>query len=592
MKPGTSNLLSFQLIALLLGVCGVFALALFNLRAGFDLSDSSLYLLLITQPENIGFSLSHFGVVWNTLIGDHGVIANRAINLALFCAAALLLTFTFWKTCDEPIPHKILLVFALLAFLGCSGAIAVFILDPSYNSLAQILVITGICMVALVGEMQRRQRALQADALSFVAGFCVSALIVTKASTAVLLGLYLLITAILLAYRARSPRIILAGLLGVAAFPALLELSTGLTGHIITNFTEGLSIHASDTSNVSGQAGFGGITRLLTLITGVDALFPAGIFVAVLAVLFLPRLAFWKKDSVGLPAIWPVAIFTLATVALGFAPSGKGALINIMTIVFLVGLLLTALYWKPKSLELPQNLLITGMILAPFLTVFGTVNDYKTNVFLFGAAFSLLPAWLVLFHSTSPGKPRARHLILSLGLLAAVVTMVNAYHYPYRLTGTLAEARIPVTFPDGSTLRATPQVADLLSGLQEHAAANETSPTVFDLTGELPIAAHVLGGRVPKAAWLLSNFSPDFSLTVFSSLPSEDIKTGWVLLPLTEAGQADRDAHHAVSFFKVLDDMGIDFDTHFEPVATLQTPILWQEGATLDFVLFKPALQQ
>ncbi|MEO0371348.1 MAG: hypothetical protein AAF231_07820 [Pseudomonadota bacterium] len=594
MKPSAPFLLTFQIAALLLGALGVYGLALFHIRTGFDLSDSSLYLLLVTQPENIGFSLSHFGVVWNALIGDHGVIANRVINIALLCAAALLLTFTYWFTSQGRIARMDLFVFSILAFLGCSGAIAVFILDPSYNSLTQIFVITGICSVALVADLQRRHRFWRADALSFVAGFCVAALVVTKASTAVMLGLYLLIAAVLLAYKARSPRVVMTGLLGVVAFPGVLELTTGLTGHVIDSFTEALQAHATASSNISSQVGLGGIQRILSLITGVDALFPAGWYVVLFAVFFLPWRAILRKDharqGTSWPVILPVALFTLGTVALAIAPSGKGALINIMTIAFLIGYLLVAMFWRPKTVNLPQNLFVTGMLLAPFLTVFGTVNDYKTNIFLFGAAFSLLPAWLVLSHATSPGRNRARHLLLSCGLLAAVVSAVNAYHYPYRLTGTLAQARVPVDFPDGSTLRATPAVADLLSGLQANAAGT-TSPAVFDLTGELPIAAYALQGRVPKVAWLLSNFSQEFSLAVFSSLPPEDITTGWILLPLNEK-KVIEPTRHAVSFFKILDDMGIAFDTHFYPAATLRTPILWQEGEDLDFVLFKPVSQR
>jgi len=78
-----------QLIALGALLITYFWVLFANISSGYELGDHGFYLLHLRQADSITMTLTHFGLVWNFIFGDHGIVYNRILNIAFIMAAGV-----------------------------------------------------------------------------------------------------------------------------------------------------------------------------------------------------------------------------------------------------------------------------------------------------------------------------------------------------------------------------------------------------------------------------------------------------------------------------------------------------------------------
>jgi hypothetical protein len=145
-------------------------------------------------------------------------------------------------------------------------------------------------------------------------------------------------------------------------------------------------------------------------------------------------------------------------------------------------------------------------------------------------------------------------------------------------------------FPDEERMNVTPPVAELVEVMKSHSYAGPEAeaPTVFDFTGQLPIAVHFLNGRAPGAPWFLDYFGPGFSRAIFAELDNSVFVNGWVLVRQDETGAVDQNAPHFRMFLERLDGLGIVFEELFERVAIVSAPNWGRSDETFTVKHFIP----
>jgi hypothetical protein len=433
-----------------------------------------------------------------------------------------------------------------------------------------------------------------------VIGALIAALVFTKASTAISFSVFLLAVACSVAVVLRSVSLfvglLVAGLIGFGVFIALFQLVTGMLPHIVTSFGNGLRVYSSGGTHSMALLGIETIERLYYFFRGfVSALIREGWMVALPALTALAtctpparRLAAQTRFGIVAAAI---AFILVLAVILVFRDTGSTTLRNQMTTVFLLGLIVSIAFWPVVKLTASGHVLLAGSLLAPLIVIFGTTNSYQAQVLCLGAGLSLLPAWIVLSAASEHVAEPARRIVLALAAFAVILSANSAFNNPYRLGGDLASAQMSVMFPGNESLNVTPPVAAFVQGMRLHSypdGAGGEAPTVFDLTGQLPIAVYLLNGRVPGAAWFLDSFGPSFSRAVFADLDDSIFADGWVLVRQNDEGSMDESAPHFKTFLERLEGLAIIFEERFELVATVSAPNWGKADETLTVLLYKP----
>lgn len=585
-------------------VVGFFCLLLTNLASGYELGDHGFYLLHLRQPEAISYTLTQFGLVWDFLVGDRGIVSNRLANICLIVLSGVSLALVTPIVANRPFKMRRVLTGMVIAAAASGTYFASFILDPSYNGVALILVMLGVSVVTLWVEMARRgQRGLALVAAGII-GALVAALVFTKASTAVGFSVFLLAVAGSMAVTFRSGSLFLglliAGLFGFGVFLGLFQLVTGMVPHVVESFSNGLRVYSSGGSHSLALLGIGAVERLYYFLRGgASALLRGGWMIALPALAALTTCTPLMQRLADRARFWIVVLAVAAIMAMALLvvlrDASSTSVGHQMITVFALGILVTLSFWPAARLTASGHVLVAGTALVPFLTVFGTTNSYISQIMYIGAGLSLLPAWIVLSAAPEGVAAPARQVVLALAGFAMILSAHNVLNYPYRLGGDLASARESVLFPGGEVLNVTPPVAAFVSGLRPYAhpqGAKDAAPTVFDLTGQLPIAVYLLNGRPAGAAWFIDSFGPRFSRAVFADLDDSAFLDGWVLVRQNAAGGVDESAPHFRTFVDRLEGLGTSFEERFKPVATVTAPNWGQADETLTVMLYKPFAQQ
>jgi len=297
-----------------------------------------------------------------------------------------------------------------------------------------------------------------------------------------------------------------------------------------------------------------------------------------------------ERTRSGISALAASIIIGLAMVLVIF-DTDREVVNDLMISTFFIGGFLTLGFWLVVPLTVSGHVLVAGSILVPFFTIFGTSNGYIAQILYIGPALTLLPAWIVLSGSSAPFVAPARKVLLALAGSAFIFSTYSAYSNPYRIGGNLASAEVPIEFPGGERLNVTSPIARFIEGLKGHEHPFDRLdgvPIVFDLTGQLPIAVHLLNGRAPGAAWMIDSFGPDFSRTVFADIDHSAFLSGWVLVRMSSDDAIDHNAPHFKTFSERLNDLGKNFDAHYETAANLTAPNWGRADQSLKVRLYKP----
>ena len=173
-----------------------------NINSGYELGDHGFYLLHLQQPEQITHTLTHFGLIWKFLIGDHGISTNRIINIIIISSSAILLTI-IPIFLGEGRKFRSAFAGALVGIAVSSTYFGSFILDPSYNSISLICVLFGVASITISLEMELRGKRIAALFFAALAGAIIAILLLSKASTAISLSIFIVVVSAIAAFSLR-----------------------------------------------------------------------------------------------------------------------------------------------------------------------------------------------------------------------------------------------------------------------------------------------------------------------------------------------------------------------------------------------------
>ena len=570
-----------------------------NINSGYELGDHGFYLLHVHQPEAITHTVTHFGLVWNFLIGEHSIASNRLANIFVITLSGIALVLAASLVVRQQLEMLRVVKGVFVAAAAASTYFASFILDPSYNAIALTLVLFGVALIATGIEMELRGRKAMALALAGIVGALIAMLVLTKASTAISFSIFILIVSSNMAVALRSASLfvsfLVAGVLGSGVFLAFFQLFTGMLPHIVESFRNGLRVYSIGGAHSTNLLGIESFKQLYDFFSGsLSTMRHDGWMVALPALLALATLTPPARRLSGQTRfiILAAAVATISVLGIVLILSnvGSSTIKDHMITVFTLGILVSIAFWPFANLSFSGHVLVAGSFVAPLIIIFGTVNSYEIQILYIGTGLSLIPAWIVLSAVAEHVAAPARTVVLALAGFVVILSAYSATHDPYRLAGDLASARVTTMFPDEERMNVTPPVAELVEVMKSHSYAGPEAeaPTIFDLTGQLPIAVHLLNGRTPGAAWFLDYFGPGFSRAIFAELDNSVFVNGWVLVRHDETGAADQNAPHFRMFLERLDGLGIVFEEQFERVATVSAPNWGRSDETFTVTLFKP----
>jgi hypothetical protein len=598
------DILDLLALGVILSILTVFFVL--NISIGYELGDHGYYLLHIRQPGNITYTLTQFGLAWNFIVGDYGIVINRSINILLIILSASSPVLVAELFIQRKFSSIRLASGLSVSIAAGSSYFATFIIDPSYNSVAFISVFFGISLTSIAVELSERGFRKLLLATSGALGTVVAVLLLTKLSTALAFSFFIFLVAILIAVRAKSwslfALLLGSSLFGVLIFVSTFELTTGMLAHVVSSYSNGLRAYAAGGSHSTSLLGYGALERLFNLFRagalgvfhgGWLLLMPIGLS-AVLYGSFLKRerpsgYLNGKKFQHAI-SFFPCAILLLSLSFL-FGDASERVTRSLLLTVFFIGAASVFLFSRWVPLDASAKILVFGAFVAPFLIVFGTTNKYSSQLIYIGAGVSLLPAWIILSFSSGHFAKGAKSIIMAVAGFTAILSMYNAAQYPYRLSGDLASVRVLTELSEGDFLTVSPRVASFINSLRDHAYSINSEvpgPTVIDLSGQLPLAIHLLNGRVAGVPWIGDFFNADFSNMVFSELDDSVFLDGWVLARVNDNGFLDTSSPQVRMFLKRLHDLDIVFDQHFEAVVTLNPPNWGRVGETFLVKLYKP----
>ncbi|WP_125182791.1 hypothetical protein [Minwuia thermotolerans] len=571
-----------------------------NINSGYELGDHGFYLLHILHPFDIDYTLTHFGLVWNLFFGQHGIVSNRILNIVLLNASAFALALAIKFVLKD----KIGLVYVLIGtFVAIVSYFASFIIDPSYNSLSLAFSIFGIAAVTMILHAEIDRIPYICAAMSIILGFLIAALVIIKASSAVALTLFAAGCFIAVSVKLKKYLLFInigvLSIIGGIFFAIVFHLTTGAVGHVIESFKNGLDVYSYGKTHSLSLMAHGVIERIYWYLrASAGAVFLVGWIIAVpvlvvMAILIVlgggrirrNALSIYSRQILGIIYLIPIA-----TAYILYTETGRSMIQAAMITLFNLNILLTLWILFKPGFKMNTVVIILGLVCIPLVAIFGTQNAYYSQILFIGIGHSFPAAYVAAITSTD----RERNYIVSVVTMIGIsIVLMVGYHmikYPYRMAGGLQDATILTDFGNNQALNTTQSISSFVEEIRMAAydGPPEIRPTVFDLSGQLPIAVVLLNGRPPGAAWLLDAFGERFSQTIFSEMDDSKILEGWILARSTDLENGGNRSPHFNSFIGRLEHMGVTFDEQFIPILTVEAPSWGAEGDKITVVLFRP----
>lgn len=546
----------YGILALAFSALPLIILSLLN--RGIDPSDAGYYYTSIANLEHISSQTTQFAVVWNLLPLPDSILWHRSVLWVFLLASGGYFLSSMWQLLW---PHSLASKIKLMAILALGAAVtSVYYLhwtpDPSYNSMAYVLVLTMLGLF-FQGLALLKQNITPRWHL-FAAGMCAMALTLTRQPSALAMAVILscVIALIVRPDRRMIGRIGAYVLCGVFTYVVLSSLFVELPGQTIERILGGLErregLQRDYTHSDLFQLAVAGVHEnlrqqgLWILLASLGAFGfhqeggaralakPLVQHVAkVLGIIGWSGLVyqFYRDSQVGtVLSLDPRADFIL---------SAGLAVVFTAVLQFASYAVRRGLKHEIGAEEAHRTILLPCILLTLVLV--------QCSMFI-GSSNSWLPmnAWFgtwvlaAMFVLASPNGEFMKSA-LSFVMLAALALMLRSTYVhmseqPYRINGPLLAQTEATLLRDGrSQLRVDPETKLALDTLAAvDLGAMDERPILLDLSGRLPLITYHLGVKSPLSPWLLSGLKG--SQFVFDSavdkLDQTSFRAAWLLIPV------------------------------------------------------------
>ena len=518
------------------------------LDRGFDFTDQSFYLMLAQQPAmyKVGYGLFGYGLhPLYELVGGSIVSMQRAgavVLVALGAALGLAIANNIGMDWRRPAGAQIVAVSASLPLAYYQIWVAV----PGYNWIGLVGAIVLLIAILLLVAGKGIGSAAMAAAAAVLA-------ILTRPHTAIGFGaLYLTVIFLVSATRksclvqiARAACLTAMAVVGVAAMLPL--------GTIIDQIREYVAIFGT-----THPLHFSFIDQQLEFLDSASMWFVSG---AILAFALFSRLGS-KPTNVLTVLVWTVATIILA-VTLRRAVSHPAAyrIVPSTGIIAFSALSLAALR-KDGDAKLIAVLGIAALI--PWITTYGASGVVRAQLVYYSGISTLIAVAAIFI--TARQNMVAVTLASCAGLYLTFTAIQLGLAAPYRLAGPVAMQVVPTRVGWGSELKLDPKTSEFITKLRGAARQNGfcQGDSAIDLSGALPGAVFVIGGRMPVFPWISAGypFSNHFAQEYLKRVGKARLAQSWLTTmdaPNTFSGQE-------------LESLGVDFAA-YRLVADLPHPV-------------------
>lgn len=550
-----------------------------RLNIGLDVSDSAYYIISYAMHRDIESQSTLAGWLWASMFPFDGILTNRYLAVVFLVVCFSILALQACRTTSGGQSGQIV----AFAF-ACAGSLVYYVHwlpDPSYNSIN--LGYIALAWAGTLGLLHSTSNSAtirsSAAIWALIVGCMVASDFLVKPTSAVLLGLALLVFYLALTRRDHNWRrilfLILAALLG-ALLPFVVLSTIGETPErVFTTLKNG------------AEAGFTiatpSLSPLRPLLTYLGSVFSAPVFrqwftwIAIVIVAItssaslssrfrlvpIMRVSFSVVTAIGFPLlVWRAGLF---------AWSDRG--INGFLILILALAARGVLLASPQHRR-PLWIILGAMTISPVIYVFGTGNAWE---YLIPTASGFACVALGIVIANLPGLQQSLIAIPGLGLLAVLLvgTAIGIEWYPYRTSAPLSSLQSSARVgPRNEQFLESPQQATFynkLANIRPMVERLSERPYLIDLSGRVPMVAFQVGAKVPRTPWLLSGYSGSTELfhLILGKISRKELQRAWIFQSRAYNGHFPDD---------IVQSYGLDFPTGYVPLATVPIQYLGVEG--------------
>lgn len=516
---------------------GILTFLVFASHYGFDLTDESLYVLLIKFPDIYKYTVSQFGFIYHPIANllDYNIPNLRIFNILItyFLSVGTLVLFYFCVIKKNSFDIRKNFI-ELISMAGIATSSFLYfstfnwLPTPSYNSLnfqGILLAVMGL----LLAQYSTRLLSVLGWGVMSVGGWLV---FMAKPSSAMLLGVAFFFV-LLLNRKISFIQVLTACFVLVALFVLTIYSLDNSFGDFIKRYQTGLEggkllASGHDASSI-WRIDFPNLSNSEWRCFAINAILVA-LMVASL------RTSLWSIAAVSFVCILVFAIY--AGVHYGQFTSSVFSLPRYSQLQILslpTGVTLSISSYCISTRTIPKNskfsLMFVIFLLIPYIYAFGTGNNY----FYAGSAaafFWILAAIAMLAVIDSNWM---RNSLLPLAFISQFVTIIfllNAVESPYRQHNNLFNETQSVEI-GSSKLKVHEQIAKYFDDLKSLGLSGnlKSEDSIIDLTGCSPGIAVILGAHNLGAPWLLGGYpgSNPFALFYLNKMPVDQIRKAWVL---------------------------------------------------------------
>jgi len=516
---------------------------LLNLNRGLDLSDTGFYYNSIISYENANI-ITQFGSVYALILSGENIVLSRlfvflCVTLSgAFFIRAIFSTYSSWHMLEISIRR-------ILYAAGASSAALFYTLwvpDPSYNT-ASFSLNLFIATSALFISINLKKDA-RFDVWAICAGAAITALFLTRASTALITGVTMAIYVLAIGRPNVESliRLVALSLFGSFVYATVSSLAVEPIWISTARMFEAAS-NAQEISSIAPQT-----ERFLNFIGFLININQIQIFGVILLVIAQNLMGINPPGRMFSDTIWKATFFSLGIAALimilypalSVVYENAGASLSLLaeSISALIQYSILSIFVKicfTLRRETSFTIIVTSlMVLVLWVSqIYGTGNSWLP----FGALYSIFPATLIIIaFIVNKEKLHTSGVFLLLMVLTTLqfVAWQAASQHPYRLPSGLNDQIHPATIRGNyESIFVDEQSLTLINQLNSaNASVGEERPILINLSGATPMIAYILDFRTTGVPWLLGGYtwSAEFFDRQLSRLSARELCHAWVLI--------------------------------------------------------------
>ncbi|GAA3524017.1 hypothetical protein GCM10022234_20630 [Aeromicrobium panaciterrae] len=471
---------------------------------GFDFTDEGYYVVSIADPGLYSAGATQFGFVYHPLFELLGsdIVRLRQANVVLTFGLAWLLAYVLLRKLVDVRAQRL----AISAAVATASMMifAIWVITPSYNSLALQGVMVTMLGVALVEERW------WAWALIGLGG--VIALLAKPTTALALAALVLLCLFAMRTFRWRGALVV-----GAVAVGTLAACALAIDGSLV-EFWQRTADGADQMKLLDARHDVSAAVRIDAIEPGERLLLLALAFAGIVVAVAYARRLTAAVIVVALAAVAVLAVYGHVAEVLGTNPQRALLFLAIPAAALLV-------------LDLRRAALAVTLLLLPLAYAFGSNGNY----WQVGGSAAVL--W-VLAGVVAVGR-RSLPALAAVGIVSQVaIVALLAAGDPYRQLDPLADQTI-ATGIGSSTIHLGPGVAAYVREASRVArdAGFEPGTPMIDLTGKSPGLLYALDAEPIGQAWMIGGYPGSDELAIESLELSgcKDVSTSWILTEFSGA---------------------------------------------------------